>query len=65
LKFSSVSFAKPPAEVTAADVFMFFSAQRAPRLGDRVVRLLVLHHLPERRHARLPVVLREGSRTLT
>lgn len=31
--------AKPPAEVTAADVFAFLSAQRAPRHGERVVRL--------------------------
>ncbi len=30
---------KPPAEVTAADVFTFLAAQRAPRLGERVVRL--------------------------
>ena len=31
--------AKPPAEVTPADVFAFLSAQRAPRHGERVVRL--------------------------
>jgi site-specific recombinase XerD len=31
--------AKPPAEVTAADVFGFLAAQRAPRHGRRVVRL--------------------------
>lgn len=31
--------AKPPAEVTAADVFEFLTAQRAPRHGERVVRL--------------------------
>lgn len=31
--------AKPPAEVTTADVFGFLSAQRAPRRGERVVRL--------------------------
>lgn len=31
--------AKPPAEVTAADVFGFLAAQRAPRRGGRVVRL--------------------------
>jgi integrase/recombinase XerD len=31
--------AKQPAEVTAADVFAFLAAQRAPRRGDRVVRI--------------------------
>ncbi|MGH9286326.1 MAG: tyrosine-type recombinase/integrase, partial [Acidimicrobiales bacterium] len=31
--------AKPPAEVTPADVFAFLSAQRAPRHGEHVVRL--------------------------
>jgi site-specific recombinase XerD len=31
--------AKEPAEVTAADVFAFLAAQRAPRRGDRVVRI--------------------------
>jgi integrase/recombinase XerD len=31
--------AKEPAEVTAADVFSFLAAQRAPRRGDKVVRL--------------------------
>jgi site-specific recombinase XerD len=31
--------AKPPTEVTPADVFGFLSAQRAPRRGARVVRL--------------------------
>jgi site-specific recombinase XerD len=31
--------AKEPAEVTAADVFSFLTAQRAPRRGDQVVRL--------------------------
>jgi integrase/recombinase XerD len=31
--------AKPPGEVTAADVFAFLSAQRSPRHGERVVRL--------------------------
>ncbi len=31
--------AKEPAEVTAADVFLFLAAQRAPRRGARVVRL--------------------------
>jgi integrase len=31
--------AKEPAEVTTADVFAFIKAQRAPRLGDHVVRL--------------------------
>ncbi len=31
--------AKPPAEVTPADVFAFLSGQRAPRHGERVVRL--------------------------
>jgi hypothetical protein len=30
---------KDPAEVTAADVFAFLAAQRAPRRGDRVVRI--------------------------
>ena len=30
---------KPPAEVSAADVFAFLAAQRAPRRGERVVRL--------------------------
>src|SRR6266571_1638522 len=30
---------KEPAVVTAADVFAFLSAQRAPRCGERVVRL--------------------------
>ncbi len=30
---------KDPVEVTTADVFAFITAQRAPRLGDRVVRL--------------------------
>ncbi len=31
--------AKHPAEVTAADVFAFLAAQRAPRRGERVVRI--------------------------
>jgi integrase/recombinase XerD len=31
--------AKPPAEVTVTDVFEFLSAQRAPRRGQRVVRI--------------------------
>jgi hypothetical protein len=31
--------AKAPAEVTAADVFAFLAAQRAPRRGERVVRI--------------------------
>jgi integrase/recombinase XerD len=31
---------KPPAAVTPADVFAFLAAQRAPRLGERVVRLV-------------------------
>ena len=31
--------AKEPAEVTAVDVFAFVAAQRAPRRGDRVVRI--------------------------
>ena len=31
--------AKEPAEVTAADVFAFLTVQRAPRRGDRVVRI--------------------------
>jgi site-specific recombinase XerD len=31
--------AKEPAEVTTADVFAFLTAQRAPRHGDKVVRL--------------------------
>ncbi len=31
--------AKEPAEVTAADVFGFLAAQRAPRRGERVVRI--------------------------
>ena len=39
LKIFFGAVAKPPAEVTAADVFAFLSAQRAPRRGDRVVRL--------------------------
>ena len=30
---------KPPAQVSTADVFAFLSAQRAPRRGERVVRL--------------------------
>jgi integrase/recombinase XerD len=30
---------KPPAEVTTTDVFAFLSTQRAPRHGDRAVRL--------------------------
>lgn len=30
---------KPPAAVNPADVFAFLTAQRAPRLGERVVRL--------------------------
>jgi site-specific recombinase XerD len=30
---------KHPAEVTAADVFVFLAAQRAPRRGERVVRI--------------------------
>src|SRR5438067_2594969 len=30
---------KEPAEVTAADVFAFLAAQRAPRHGERVVRI--------------------------
>jgi integrase/recombinase XerD len=30
---------KPPAEVAVADVFAFLAAQRAPRRGERVVRL--------------------------
>jgi integrase/recombinase XerD len=39
LKIFFAVVAKPPAEVTAADVFSFLSAQRAPRQGERVVRL--------------------------
>ena len=31
--------AKEPAEVTAADVFVFLAQQRAPRRGERVVRI--------------------------
>jgi integrase/recombinase XerD len=31
--------AREPAEVTAADVFAFLAAQRAPRRGERVVRI--------------------------
>jgi hypothetical protein len=31
--------AKEPAEVTSADVFAFLAAQRAPRRGDRVLRI--------------------------
>jgi integrase/recombinase XerD len=31
--------AKEPAEVTAADVFEFLAVQRAPRRGERVVRI--------------------------
>jgi integrase/recombinase XerD len=30
---------KDPAQVTAPDVFAFLKAQRAPRLGERVIRL--------------------------
>jgi len=39
LKIFFRAVAKAPAEVTAADVFEFLSAKRAPRRGDRVVRL--------------------------
>ncbi len=39
LKVFFAVVAKPPAEVTAADVFGFLAAQRAPRRGERVVRL--------------------------
>ena len=39
LKIFFTVVAKPPAEVTAADVFAFLTAQRAPRHGERVVRL--------------------------
>src|SRR5258708_31057098 len=39
LKIFFTVVAKPPAEVTAADVFGFLAAQRAPRHGSRVVRL--------------------------
>ena len=39
LKIFFGAVAKPPAEVTSADVFAFLSAQRAPRHGERVVRL--------------------------
>ena len=39
LKIFFTVVAKPPAEVTAADVFGFLTAQRAPRHGGRVVRL--------------------------
>src|SRR2546423_24280 len=31
--------AKEPAKVTATDVFAFLAAQRAPRRGERVVRI--------------------------
>jgi site-specific recombinase XerD len=39
LKVFFAVVAKPPTEVTAADVFGFLAAQRAPRRGERVVRL--------------------------
>ena len=39
LKIFFTVVAKPPAEVTAGDVFGFLAAQRAPRHGVRVVRL--------------------------
>jgi integrase/recombinase XerD len=39
LKIFVTVVARPPAEVTAADVFGFLAAQRAPRHGSRVVRL--------------------------
>src|SRR5260370_19810640 len=39
LKIFFTVVARPPAEVTAADVFAFLAAQRAPRHGARVVRL--------------------------
>jgi site-specific recombinase XerD len=39
LKLFFRGVAKPPVEVTTADVFAFVSAQRAPRHGERVVRL--------------------------
>ena len=39
LKIFFTVVARPPAEVTAADVFGFLAAQRAPRHGSRVVRL--------------------------
>lgn len=39
LKIFFGAVGKPPAEVTSADVFAFLCAQRAPRRGDRVVRL--------------------------
>ncbi len=39
LKIFFAVVAKPPAAVTAGDVFEFLSAQRAPRHGERVVRL--------------------------
>lgn len=39
LKIFFTVVGKPPAEVTTSDVFSFLSAQRAPRRGERVVRL--------------------------
>jgi integrase/recombinase XerD len=39
LKIFFTVVAKPPAEVTTADVFGFLAAQRAPRRGDKVVRI--------------------------
>ncbi len=39
LKIFFTVVARPPAEVTAADVFGFLAEQRAPRHGSRVVRL--------------------------
>ncbi len=39
LKIFFATVGKAPAEVTVADVFEFLSAQRAPRHGERVVRL--------------------------
>lgn len=39
LKIFFAVVGKPPAVVSAADVFVFLAAQRAPRLGERVVRI--------------------------
>jgi integrase/recombinase XerD len=39
LKMFFTVVAKPPEEVTTADVFGFLAVQRAPRQGDKVVRI--------------------------
>src|SRR5260370_834111 len=54
LKIFFTVVARPPAEVTAADVFAFLAAQRAPRHGARVVRLEDGAAVPARGQGRPP-----------